>query len=154
MLERQVSVETDAPVEALHAVVADLMTYPEWLDIVHEVDVDSAHPGDPGPAWSVTLRAQVGRFARSKRLRIVQTVNDAPELATFGRRELDDREHADWVMRCSCIDLCTDAATTAQSRLDLDLTYTGRLWSTLLDAVLGDEIERAVERLPAYVASR
>lgn len=146
-MKRNVTVDTEASAAALFDVVADLATYPEWLDIVSSVDVADPDPGDNGPAWFITLRAQIGRFARSKRLRIVRVDIDPGVRATFARRELDDREHSDWDM------VAVVSPTTTGSRLTLDLAYSGRLWSNVLDALLGDEVEQALERLPAYVLS-
>lgn len=146
-MKRNVAVDTEAPTDRLYEVVADLATYPEWLDIVSSVEPAEAHADDEGPAWFITLRAQVGRFARSKRLRIVRTECVAGKNASFRRRELDGREHAAWDMDAEV------AHHDGGSRLTLDLAYSGGLWSNVLDALLGDEVEQALARLPAYAVS-
>ena len=84
---------------------------------------------------------------RSKRLRMVRTVRDAPNQARFERVEHDGREHSSWVL---------DAAVTetgAASRLTMRLHYGGRLWVAALDRLLTDEIERSRPRLLARVTS-
>ena len=129
-MKRNVVVSTEASSDRLFEVVADLATYPEWLDIVSSVDVAEPHPDDAGPAWFITLRAQIGRFARSKRLRIVRVESDPGVAATFARRERDDREHSDWDM------VALVSPTETGSKLTLDLAYSGRLWSNVLDALL------------------
>lgn len=141
------SVSTEAPVERLFEIVADLATYPEWLDIVADVEPVDPDPADEGPAWDVTLRAQLGRFARSKKLRIVRIESGPNQSVRFARRELDGREHASWDMH-AVVDPTDDG-----SDLNLDLEYSGGLWSNVLDSILGDEIDQALLRLPAYAAS-
>ena len=73
--------------ERLFGWVDDLAHYPEWLDIVPRATPVEARDGDPGPAWSVDLRGRLGPFARSKRLRMVRTVHEAPERVRFDRLE-------------------------------------------------------------------
>lgn len=68
------SVEVDASAPAIMSVVIDLATYPQWLDIVGNVRPDDQTAADPGPAWFVDLRAQLGPLRRSKRLRMVRSV--------------------------------------------------------------------------------
>lgn len=145
-MKRNVTVSTDATQEQLFGVVSDLSTYPEWLDIVAGVETADPHDGDEGPAWNVTLRAQLGRFARSKKLRIVRIGASPNDSATFARRETDGRDHASWDMRAAV------TPTDSGSELMFDLAYSGGLWSNVLDAILGDEIDQALLRLPAYAA--
>ena len=66
------SVRTEAAPEVLFAVVDDLRRYPEWLSIVPRAVAVEAADDDPGPAWSVDLRASIGPLRRSKRLRMVR----------------------------------------------------------------------------------
>ena len=67
----------------LFDVIRDLGTYPKWLEIVHFAEaVDSK---DGLQAWSVELRAKIGPFARSKRLRMVRTQDERPHLVEIGR---------------------------------------------------------------------
>lgn len=138
--------ELDAGV--LHATLRDLTTYASWLDIVAAAEPAPAADGDPGPAWSIVLCGQLGPLRRSKRLRMVRTVDDAPTHVRFERRELDGRDHSPWVL---------DATITAAARGAVDMSvrlhYGGSLWVPILDRVLRDEIERSRPRL-VEVASR
>ena len=95
------------PLDALFEVVADLGTYPAWLDIVGRAEPLDPATGADGTAedaaWSVDLKGQVGPFRRSKRLRMVRACFDDPDATgrasvRFERRELDGRSHSDWVL--------------------------------------------------------
>jgi hypothetical protein len=99
------------------------------------------------PAWSVELRAKVGPFARSKRLRMVRTVDESPNHVRFERKESDTNAHGTWIL-----DARLDG--TATTRLTVRLQYEGRLWSSVVERVLRDEVERSKERLLALVSAR
>lgn len=134
----------------LHATVADLSTYPSWLDIVTAADLVASADGDPGPAWSVVLRGQLGPLRRSKRLRMVRSVDEPPTRVRFERRELDARDHSPWVLEAT---LDAPVAAGGEVALRVRLHYGGSLWVPILDRVLRDEIERSRPRL-VEVASR
>jgi hypothetical protein len=72
---------------AIRPFVSDLGEYARWMPLVHKAT--TAGPG----AWDVELRAKLGPFARSKRLRMERTT-DSPQLIVFERREKEGREHA------------------------------------------------------------
>lgn len=132
-------------------VLADLGTYPEWNDLVSSADLVAAADGDPGPAWSTTLRAQVGPFARSKKLRFVRVLlesDDGRSSVRFVRREVDGREHAAWIMEANV------EPAESRSLVTLTLSYEGGLWIPALGGVLHGAIERATERLPEYLEQR
>ena len=133
------------PVPDLFAVVADLGTYPRWLDIVGRAEPAPPADGDPGPAWTVDLRGQIGPLRRSKRLRMVRSRNEPDRAVTFERRELDGRQHSPWVL-----DATLGADGTA-GVLTMRLHYGGSMWVPLLDRLLADEIERSRPRLVAEV---
>jgi hypothetical protein len=135
------SLEAEVEPARLFEVLSDLGTYPSWLDIVSRAEPAGADPGDPGPAWSVDLRGQLGPLRRSKRIRMVRSLRDEPSIVTFERRELDGREHSDWILEAQLSD------TVASTRLDMRLHYGGSLWVPLLDRLLADEIERSRGRL-------
>ena len=137
------SLEAAVGADDLFAVVSDLGTYPDWLDIVPRAEVADPADGDAGPAWSVDLRGQLGPLRRSKRLRMVRTVSTPGELAVFERRELDDRSHSDWILRARI----GAGATAGTSRLTMELHYGGSMWVPMLDRLLADEIERSRARL-------
>ncbi|MFI5045390.1 MAG: SRPBCC family protein [Acidimicrobiales bacterium] len=141
------SVRPEAAPEALFAVVGDLSRYPEWLSIVpRAVAVEAAHD-DPGPAWSVDLRAAIGPLRRSKRLRMVRTDHDDPTGVRFERRERDGRSHSPWVLDAR-VDPSADG-----SDLTMHLHYGGSLWVPMLDRLLADEIERSRPRLLRLLGS-
>lgn len=137
-----VTADLDAPhpPERVYAVVADLATYPRWLDIVARAEPD-------GDAWSVDLRGRLGPFARSKRLRMVRTAADAPTHARFERAELDGRSHSPWVL-----DAAVAPTDRGGSRLTMHLHYGGGLWIPVLERLLRDEIERSRTRLLSVLA--
>ncbi len=136
------SLEAAVQPDELFEVVGDLGTYPRWLDIVPRAEPLAADVADPGPAWSVDLRGQLGPLRRSKRLRMVRTAALPGELVTFERRELDGRTHSDWVLRARIA-----AAGEAASVLTMELHYGGSMWMPMLDRLLADEIERSRGRL-------
>lgn len=148
------SLEARAPAAHLFSILEDLGRYPEWLTIVPvaeplEDDADpSGGPSGGAPAWSVELRGRIGPLARSKRLRMVRTLHEPPRVVRFERRELDGRQHADWVL-----DAVVDPTDTG-SRLTMHLHYGGGFGTSVLDHLLRDEIERSRPRLAALAEAR
>ncbi|MCB1259877.1 MAG: SRPBCC family protein [Acidimicrobiales bacterium] len=139
--------DLDAPCapNELFAVVGDLERYPDWLSIVPRAVPDGV--GDDGaPAWAVELRGRLGPLARSKRLRMVRTVDDAPTHVRFERREHDGRDHSAWVLDASVHE------HPDGSRLEMRLHYGGSFGGVLLERMLRDEIERSKPRLLALLA--
>lgn len=130
--------------EELFAWVDDLDRYPGWLDIVPRAVAVEPHPDDPGPAWSVDLRGQLGPFARSKRLRMVRTVHEAPGRVQFERMEHDGRQHSAWILRAE-ITVPDDSADS--SVLTMHLHYGGSLGGPVVEKLLSDEITRSRPRL-------
>lgn len=113
--------------------VSDLARYPAWMPLVHGVDVDRSIAGEA--AWIVELRAKVGVFARSKRLRMVRTTDEAARVV-FERRETDSRRHSPWTLT---VVVSPDGSG---SRVDVRLEYGGSLWTGgVLDRVLASQIE-------------
>lgn len=158
-VQRAFTATTEATPEKLFEVVGDIGTYPHWLDVVSEVD-----PTEEGEAWLITLRARVGPFARSKRLRMVRTVHDPADegkaaVARFERQETDGKEHSNWVLAARVEptngDLAgNNGAPDHRSLVTLDLSYEGSMWSGLLDGVLGSAADRATAKLQDYVKTR
>ena len=142
-----VTAKLDAPVsvDELFPWVEDLGRYPRWLDIVARADPDGA---DRDAAWIVDLRARLGPFARSKRLRMVRTVHEPGRRVTFERRERDGRDHSPWVLAAELAD-----GGVASTQLTMHLHYGGGLWGPVLERLLGDEIERSRPRLLALLAN-
>ncbi len=121
--------------------VNDLSRYVEWMPLVH-----SAVPvGDS--LWDVELRAKVGVFARSKRLRMRKTVDDGVVIV-FERDETDGRRHSPWVLRV------TVTPTHDGSNVQMDLAYGGNLWTAgVLDRVLAHQVDEGKAGLVRVVNS-
>lgn len=136
--------------EQMFPLLDDLCAYRRWMPLVHDVgEVDSGDEEDR--AWEVELRAEVGPFARSKRLRMVRTSYRPPTAVTFERAEVDGRSHAPWVLRAE-IDH-PDVAVDDYIRVTMTLHYGGGLWTgAALQRVLDDEVERGSRNLVELVA--
>jgi uncharacterized protein YndB with AHSA1/START domain len=144
-IERRVTLP--APRERIFGLVDDLARYPQWMELVH--DVDEVDPTEEGHrAWEVELRAQVGPLARSKRLRMVRTVHDPARVVAFERAETDGRRHSPWILR-SRLDSVAEGTD-----LLMTLTYGGSLWTgAVLQRVLDDHVERGAAALSALVSA-
>jgi hypothetical protein len=145
-----VAASLDAPCApaALFVLVDALDDYPQWMPLAHSVAAD-APEADGTPAWLVELRARLGPFARSKRLRMVRTVHDeASGHVRFERVERDGRDHSAWVLDVAVL------PTDDGSRLDMHLHYGGALWTGgVMERVLGEQIVAGRERLLELVSS-
>jgi hypothetical protein len=119
--------------------VSRLEAYPPWLRLVHRAELVAE---EPLPTWDVELRARVGPFARSKRLRM-QRVEVVPDREVrFERAEVDGRQHAMWALR---VELAPSGDETV---LTMHLAYDGKLWTGgVLERVLDDEVRRARVKL-------
>lgn len=142
--------------ERLFAEIEDLARYPSWLTIVPRAVPVDADPDEGGPAWSVDLRGRLGPLARSKRLRMVRTLHEAPRRVRFERREQDGRQHSDWVLEAEIMGSsgpdgpdspAIDADGGERSRLVMRLHYGGSFGGSLLERMIRDEIERCRPRL-------
>jgi carbon monoxide dehydrogenase subunit G len=119
---------TVAP-SVVHPYVADLSRYVEWMPMVHD-----AEAVDDG-VWNVELRAKVGVFARSKRLRMKRTMNTSQQIV-FERDEIDGRRHSPWKMSVEL------KAAEAGCVVTVDLAYGGNLWTAgILDRVLAAQVD-------------
>ncbi len=135
--------------ERAFALVDDLSAYPAWMDLVHDVD-EVAAAGDDR-AWEVELQAQVGPFARSKRLRMVRVVHDPPRQVVFERAEVDGRRHSPWILAAS---LTPGSTPEGGTNLTMSLTYGGSLWTgAVLQRVLDDHVERGAAALRDLLAA-
>lgn len=133
----------------LFAHVGDLDAYPAWMPLIHDVERISTATED-GAIWSVELRAEVGPFARSKRLRMRRTEYRIDELAVFERSEDDERHHSPWILRA---ELTPMAGSEAQTTLKMTLTYGGSLWAgPVLERVLDDQVRRGSDALLELLA--
>ena len=86
-MDVRASLDANCDASRLFDLVNDLASYPQWMDLVHRVE--SVGEG----AWEVELRAKVGPFARSKRLRMVRTASEPSSLVRFeiGRASCRER---------------------------------------------------------------
>ena len=132
-------------------VLSDLASYAEWLDIVSLAEPAGVEVDDR-PVWMVELRARIGPFARTKRLRMVRTVLDiGPERTEvlFTRREEGARDYSDWTLS-----VVVEDAGAAECRVVLRLHYGGSLWTPgPLERVLADQVRVGRERLSRVVAT-
>ncbi len=142
-MEIVIDMELPRPPIDVAPFVIDLGRYPSWMGLVHSATPES---GATEPAWSVELRAKVGPFARSKRLRMVRTIDESPTHVRFERRERDTASHGTWVL-----DVRMNGSTGTD--LSVRLRYEGRLWSSVIERVLGDEVDRSKQRLLALVSA-
>lgn len=137
-----------APIERIAEIIGDLGTYPAWLDLVTAATPDDGPSDDDHPSWLVTIRAKVGPFARSKKLRMVRTSTDRAEAGTtfrFERCEIDGRNHSAWTLQASVAESVDHRATVT-----MDLRYDGGLWTAPLEPILGSIISDAGPGLEAY----
>lgn len=140
-MELTATLEARCSIEELRPFVGDLARYPEWLTIVPRAEIEA----DSNPmAWAVELRAKVGPIARSKRLRMVRTL-DEPTHIRFEREELDGRSHSPWVL-----DAVIDS-TPNGSTLTMGLFYGGSFGAGLFERLLTEEIESSKETLRSLV---
>ena len=138
------TLDVAATTERVMPHVSDLARYPVWMPLVHEVEVDRSVADEV--AWIVELRAKVGVFARSKRLRMVRTV-DEPSRVVFERRETDARRHSPWTLTVEV------SAGGVGSSVAVRLEYGGSLWTGgVLDRVLASQIEAGKVGLARVVA--
>lgn len=130
----------DASPDAVFSVVDDLGRYPSWMGLVHSAEALAAD------TWAVQLRARIGPLARSKKLTMARVVCEANRHVRFERRETDGRSHGEWILDV------TVEPVPAGTRLVMSLQYGGRLWSSVVEKVLHDEIEASKRRLDALLA--
>lgn len=140
-VEKSFDVDLDAPPTEVMPLIDDLGSYPRWMPLVHVVDREDE------ATWRVELRAKVGPFARSKRLRMRRT-HRSPTEVVFERDEGDGRRHSTWVLRGEV--RAVEGGTTVR----MNLRYGGALWAPILDRVLADQVEMGRAGLRALFDGR
>lgn len=142
------SVALAASAESAFSMVDDLGRYPRWMDLVY--DVAELAPTSSGErVWDVELRAQVGPFARSKRLRMARTVHEPSHRVVFERSEVDGRHHSAWILEST-----VEPGDDLSVQLTMSLTYGGNLWAgAVLERVLDDHVDRGAAALAAHLAA-
>lgn len=142
------SVTVPAPADRVLPFLVDLSRYPQWMPLVHSA---GAEEGAVPAAWNVELRARVGPFARSKRLRMVlaaDTSTAGTRVLQFERREANGALHSAWNMTVT-VDEGPGATTVT-----IDLEYGGSLWTAgVLDRVLAAQIEAGKAGLTRAVSA-
>jgi hypothetical protein len=150
-IERHTSVPGSP--ERAFALVDDLSAYPRWMDLVH--DVGEVEPTGGLRTWNVELQAQVGPFARSKRLRMVRVVHEPQRRVVFERAEVDGKRHSPWILSAALDPETSGGSGHAgtMTRLTMTLTYGGNLWTgAVLQRVLDDHVERGAAALRALLS--
>jgi len=144
-MQLDATLRTTAPAAQVLGYVADLADYPQWMSLVH---LATAVPAAAVPTWDVELRAKVGPFARSKRLRMVRTTHDTtnPARIVFERRELDGREHAAWRL-----EVTVNTTAPGATELVMQLHYDGRLFVSVVEAILQQNIDAGRSKLAALL---
>ena len=172
-MDIEASLTTSASVEAVLAHVDDLAAYPQWMSLVHSA---TRVADAPESTWNVELRASVGPFARSKRLRLVRTAYDHGDATlgtthggdvrriVFERRETDGRTHAMWrltvVVTGGGVNAGTmptaptvpTAATGGGTNLVMQLHYDGRFFVGVVESILQQHIDAGRKRLSELLA--
>ena len=138
-----IEVDLDGSPEQIFDALANLANYQNWLGFIDTVDTDG---GDA--SWIVTLRAQVGPFARLKKLRMVRVEENFPESIRFTRRENDSKDHSDWDLYVT-IKQQEDVGCSVQ----MIVSYSGSFWSVPLQAVFTSHVEAAKVRLQETFSS-
>lgn len=139
LMKTSVSVSLRSSVERVFDFLCDLTSYSEIIPFVHEV-VPSVASGDR--VWDVELRAKVGPFARSKKLRMKRSICEPHERVVFVRDESDGRDHADWTLTIDT------NGTQSNCNLEITLEYGGRLWTAgVMERILHENIEEGTRRL-------
>jgi len=140
-MDIRVDVDLPCSIDAVLPLINDLTHYPQWMGLVHAVVPEADHQ-----AWQVELRGKIGPFARSKRLRMVQVETLSAEHLRFERAEVDGRSHSAWVLEAKV------SQQASMTTLNMTLQYSGRLFSSVVERALHDEIEASKQRLRKLVA--
>jgi uncharacterized protein YndB with AHSA1/START domain len=143
LVRASASARLDAGPEDVFSVLADLATWPRWLDVVTRV---TPLDGDE-PAWRVRLGVRFGPVDLGRDVRLVATTLAPPTALVVERRELDGRDDH------SPIELGVAVAPTDDGRADVTLSALVGKRLPFLD--LQGEIERrgpnALRRLERLV---
>jgi hypothetical protein len=137
-LKVRASLETLVDRKNAYSVLRDLTQYPKWLDIVHAAVKEEGSDS----AWTIELRGKVGPFARSKRLRMVRTTDDANSSVVFERSEIDGRNHSNWRLTVYF------GGAGNEIEVSVEMFYGGSMFGGgILERMLADQIERSRPKL-------
>ncbi|MEI7972195.1 MAG: hypothetical protein WCI10_06605 [Actinomycetota bacterium] len=143
-LKVRASLESPVDRKIAYSVLRDLTQYPKWLDIVHAASKEEGSDN----AWIIELRGKVGPFARSKRLRMLRTSDDAHSSIVFERTEIDGRNHSEWKLTVFLVGAGDEA------EVSVELFYGGSLFGGgILERMLADQIERSRPKLVSLLGN-
>lgn len=143
-MRTELTVAVNASPERVFDYLCDLGNFRELIPIIHVIE-PSIEQGER--FWEVELRAKVGPFARSKRLRMVRSQCEPYSSVVFIRAESDQREHAPWVLSVEVQPEGVGANVT------IKLEYGGRLWTAgVLERILRENIDEGTRRLQRHFA--
>lgn len=135
-MRQVVQVDLDGSAEQIFDVLKNLEAYESWLGFVDSVKALEAEVHMP--CWQVTLRAQIGPFARLKKLRMVRVEEEAPRVIRFVRRETDGKEHSDWELL-----VLIEEQESVRCSVNMEVSYSGRFWSLPLQSVFISHVDTA-----------
>ena len=141
-----IEVDLNGSSEQIFSALSDLANYKNWLGFIDTIDTVDADGGSA--CWIVTLRAQVGPFARLKKLRMVRVEEDFPELIRFSRKETDSKDHSDWDLHVTI-----NEKESMGCSVQMVVSYSGGFWSVPLQAVFTSHVETAKVRLREMFSS-
>lgn len=152
-MDIEARLSTPAAPSRVLELVDDLGVYPQWMPLVHRAEPVVG----VADAWNVELRAKVGPFARSKKLRMVRSAYERTEVAergdasrvVFERREIDERQHAMWRLT---VTLASENRPAGGTDLVMHLHYDGRLFVSVVEAILRQNIDAGRARLAQLLA--
>lgn len=152
----EATLRTTASPSAVVGYVAELDKYPQWMSLVH---VATRVPDAVEPTWDVELRAKVGPFARSKRLRMVRTQFEQGAITriVFERNETDGRRHAAWRLTVTVqgsvgVAQTSTVAQPAETQLTMTLQYDGKYFVSVVESILQQNIDAGRKRLGELLA--
>ena len=141
-LKVRASLETLVNRNTAHAILRDLAQYPKWLDIVHAAVKEEGSDN----TWTIELRGKVGPFARSKRLRMMRTNDDANASVVFERSEIDGRNHSEWRLTVFF------AGAGNETEVSVEMFYGGSMFGGgILERMLADQIENGKAKLTQFL---
>lgn len=160
-MDIEARLSTPAAPSRVLELVDDLSVYTQWMALVHRAEPCVEASAEPvaavADAWNVELRAKVGPFARSKKLRMVRSVYErgdradtaGPARIVFERREIDERQHAMWRLT---VTVASGNRPAGGADLVMHLHYDGRLFVSVVEAILRQNIDAGRARLAQLLA--
>jgi carbon monoxide dehydrogenase subunit G len=133
LVRASASARLAATPHAVFGVIADLTTWPRWLDVVTRVE----DQGDR--AWRVRLGVKLGPVDLGRDVRLVATTFDAPVRLVVEREELDGRDDHSPIEIAVDVTAAADAGDGAPAS---DVTLAAHVGKRLPLLDLEGEIER------------